>query len=70
MKKITVAIDTGSSNECLYVDGKAWKNRGESTVYACDIAEVAGNEPILFEHLMVDCPGDWPTRLEKLSEAQ
>lgn len=50
MKKILVAIDDDTSDECLYVDGVCWKSVGETTVYASDIAEVAGTEPIVFEH--------------------
>ena len=66
MKNLTVVIDRDSSNECLYVDGKAWASKGETTVYATDIAEVAGDEPIVFRHIQVDCPDDWPDNLTDL----
>lgn len=60
-KKLTVAIDD-NANECLYIDGKAWKSKGEVTVYATDIAEFGGSEQFLFEHVHVDkAPADdWP----------
>lgn len=66
-KQITVASNE-DANECLYIDGKAWKSTGEITVYACDIAEAAGDQPVLIEHRNVLWPNDqdWPDDLAVL----
>jgi hypothetical protein len=64
MKTLTVVIDE-DSDECLYIDGKAWKEKGETTVYACDVAKAAGEEPFLFRHVAIDGYHlEWPDTLE------
>lgn len=67
IKKITVVTDNTTCDQCLYVDGHRWADVGETTVYACDIAEYANNEAIRFEHRPVDMPaGGWPKTLSEL----
>lgn len=63
--KLTVLIDE-DSNECLYVEGKAWAGRGEMTVYVCDLVAEAGEWPILLRHIKVTGSryGQWPENLE------
>lgn len=73
MKKLTVAIDADSGDECLYIDGKRWEHTGERTVYAGDIAYAAGDaaagfNTIKFRHVQVDCPGDWPQTIAELRD--
>lgn len=65
---LTVCIDE-KSDECLYINGNAWKSKGESTVYACDIAEAAGDKLIRFKHRSIDTfVEQWPdTLLEALN---
>lgn len=64
MKKLTIVIDE-NSYECLYIDGKAWASTGEVTVYACDIAAAAGDEPVLIVHQPIDFYHEqWPDTLE------
>jgi hypothetical protein len=64
MKTLTVVIDE-DSDECLYIDGKAWDSAGERTVYACDVAKAAGEEPFLFRHVLIDGHHlEWPDTLE------
>lgn len=65
MKEITVVINE-NADECLYINGKAWESTGETTVYATDIADAAGDEPILFRHVGVDWDADWPENLSDL----
>ena len=67
IKKITVAQDIGSADECLYIDGKAWESRGESTVYACDIAAEAKDCAIVFALVRVNAPERWPDTLAQLA---
>lgn len=66
MKSLVVVIDE-NSDECLYVDGKAWRSRVESTVYACDIFEYAEGVPITFEHRHVESVEHWPDSLDELT---
>lgn len=64
MKTLTVVIDT-LANECLYIDGKSWPSKGEMTVYACDVAAAAGDEPIMFRHEQIEFQHEqWPDTLE------
>ena len=64
MKTLTIVIDEDAS-ECLYIDGKSWKAKGEMTVYACDIAEAAGGEPVLIRHVPIEFRHEnWPDTLE------
>lgn len=67
--ELVVAIDDGSSDECLYIDGKAWKSKGETTVYATDIDEYAEGRLIRFEHRRVNAPDKWPDLLSDLERA-
>lgn len=65
MKTLTVVIDE-DSNECLYIDGNSWESKGEKTVHSCDVAEAAGDQPILFRHVSIDFyHHDWPDTLEE-----
>lgn len=64
MKTLTIVIDE-DSYECLYIDGKAWGSKGEMTVYACEIAEAAGDEPVLIRHVPIEWEHkEWPDTLE------
>lgn len=66
-KAKSLVVVSADGGECLYIDGKRWKWPGEPTVYACDIAEAAGDALIRFEHLSVDQPeGEWPLELKDL----
>ncbi len=56
---MTVFIDE-NSNECLYVEGKAWDGRGERTVYVTDLDAYAKQRPILLQHIPIE--GDWAER--------
>ena len=69
IKQLTVAQDAESSDECLYIDGVAWKSRGEVNVYAGDIAEAAGDSAIIFKMIVVDGPDSWPDTLAELNPA-
>jgi hypothetical protein len=63
-KTLTVVIDD-DSNECLYIDGKAWESTGETTVFSCDIAIAAGDEPVRVVHKSIDFRHEeWPETLE------
>lgn len=64
--EMTVAIIEDGIEECLYTDGKAWKAKGEVTVYAADIAEFADGRLIRFQHRAVKDPGSWPDNLADL----
>ena len=64
MKTLAIVIDE-NHDECLYIDGKAWSSTGADAVYACDIAEAAGDEPVLIRHVLIDfAHGEWPDSLE------
>jgi hypothetical protein len=64
MKTLTVVIDD-DANECLYIDGKAWASTGDITVYAGNIAEASGDEPVLIRHVSIDFHHEqWPDALE------
>jgi hypothetical protein len=67
--ELVVAIDRDSSDECLYVNNKAWPDKGETTVYATDIAEHAAGRLIRFEHRPVVAPDVWPDSLLDLPTA-
>ena len=69
MKKIIVAQDVDSSDECLYIDGKAWAGVGETTIYACDIASYAQGNPIVFDLVRVQAPEHWPSDFDDLTLA-
>lgn len=63
-KKVTVVTDINGP-EALYVDG-VLKFQSE-TVYATDIASIAGGEPIILEHRCCEFDADfweWPEKLE------
>lgn len=66
MKTLTVVSDE-DSNEQLYVDGKLWTDfMGGATVYACDIAAAAGDQPFLFRFQSIDGYHiEWPDTLEE-----
>lgn len=57
MKKIVVLIDQ-DSNECMYIDGKRWSDREETTVYCTDLARVTSgsSSTVTFEHRAVERP--------------
>jgi hypothetical protein len=65
-KTVTVVTET-DGQEALYVDGILKMH--DETIYASDIAEYAGDGPILFRHVHVDYSTDawtWPDKLEDL----
>ena len=65
IKQICVVLDV-ASNECMYVNGVAWRNRAEPTVYAFDIVEAADGEPIELTHTQIEsCHTECPERLEE-----
>ena len=58
--EITVVSDL-DSNECLYANCKAWKSKGETTVYACDLVEAAQGRLIDLKHVLIEFVHDeWP----------
>ena len=60
---ITVVID-GDANECLYENGKAWSNQGESMIYVCDLVEKANGRLINLKHVSIEFVHDeWPDLL-------
>lgn len=63
--EIVVATERDGT-EAIYLNG-VLHSAGE-TVYACDIDEVAGGQPILFRHIAVtfpDCITEFPESLEE-----
>lgn len=66
--ELVVAIDADSSDECLYINGKAWPSKGETTVYATDIDEYTAGRLVRFEHRRVNAPDVWPDSLLALRE--
>ena len=70
VKHLVVVSDKDSGDECLYINGQAWESTGECTVYACDIDEAAGRQPVLFDRwTAIDVPDAWPTKLVDLTFA-
>lgn len=64
MKTLTIVIDE-NAHECLYIDGTAWEFQCEVTVYACDIASAAGDEPVRIVHQPIEFYHDqWPDKLD------
>lgn len=72
VSQLVVLIDT-DGNECLYINGVAWKDVGESTVYAVDLAQESGGHPFVLQHTAVERPvhaayskylADWPKLLK------
>lgn len=64
MKTLTIVSDE-DSRECLYIDGVAWKAKGETTVYAVDICQAAGDQPVRLVFESIDFyHHDWPDTLE------
>lgn len=62
---LVVAMDDDSGNEAIYVDGKFRKF--DTTIYACDIANVAGDNVIRFSHVIVTRSGQvWPECFDEL----
>lgn len=65
MKHIIVVIDE-DSNEAMYVGGELQPTDG-GTVYACDIANAAGDDAIQFSHVPISGVIErWPDRFERL----
>lgn len=72
-KELTVVIDQDGS-ECLYVNGECWEHTGETTVYSCDLAKAAGENPVILKHVSVELPeymigtwnGAWPKSLSEV----
>jgi hypothetical protein len=67
-KHIIVVTDQ-DGNQALYLNGDLQVS--DNTIYACDIAEHAGREPINFSHVNVELPeaqlcNDWPDKFEEL----
>jgi hypothetical protein len=61
---LTVVMDS-DANECLYIDGHAWKGTGEMTVYACDLVDAAKGRLIRLEHISLEFWHEhWPAELE------
>ena len=66
-KAKSLVVVSADGGECLYIDGKRWKWPDELTVYACDIAEAAGDALIRFELLLIDqFEGEWPLELKDI----
>jgi hypothetical protein len=65
MKRLTIVIDDYST-ECLYIDGRAWPDKGECTVYAGDLVEAAGGKACKIEHVEVEPVDQWPDNLADL----
>lgn len=60
---ITVVNDL-DNNECLYVRGRAWDEKGESTVYASDLVHAAAGRLIDLKLLTIEhVHEEWPDSL-------
>lgn len=57
---VVVLTDKESGNQALYVDDVLVLD--DETVYACDIAAYAKEQPMTLKHEVVDLPfgSDWP----------
>ncbi|MGN6545206.1 MAG: hypothetical protein ACTHK7_09175 [Aureliella sp.] len=67
MRKITVATDSSSMHQALYVDGQL-KDQ-DSSLYASELAPFTDGQPVLVENINVALPKDWdrfPGTLEEL----
>lgn len=63
-KHLTVVTCMESGHEGLYVNGDLVTQ--DSTIYACDIAEHAGDGPVNFSHVAVEMQADsYPDKFEQ-----
>ncbi len=70
MKNVVAVIDE-DGNEALYVSGVLHKIEG-NTIYACDIAEVLGDEIMQFSQVHIEgnkCD-EWPERFDSLEDVK
>lgn len=63
-KTLTCITDTNSGDEAIYVDGVL--KQTDVTIYACEIAEHAGTDPVLIRHEICELIDGlpWPEKLE------
>lgn len=68
-RKITLVNDE-NANECLYIDGKVWPYKGESTIFASELIYQTEGKPCVLEEVNLEHSVDeWPDKLEDALKA-
>lgn len=65
-RTLTIVQDC-DANECLYVGQSRYDRWRNDTIYACDIAEAAEDQPVVIHEIQIkEVLDEWPETLEEL----
>ena len=65
IRRLTLVFDA-NFDERLYIDGVAWAEQTDQSLYAGELVSAAGGKPCLLEEVMIDhAYREWPETLKE-----